>query len=81
MNKPDSAASFAYDLLVTAHPGLLSVDELIREFAGGEPDPLARLSVEEALKILDTQGLVHRLGRFAFATRSAVHAHRLEARA
>lgn len=81
MNKPDAAASFVYDLLIASHPGLLSVDELIREFDGGEPDPMARLSVEEALKILDTQGLVHRLGRFAFATRSAVDAHRLTVRA
>lgn len=58
------------DLLVVAHDGLWSVDEL-KQLIG---DPTA---VDDSLARLHGLGLVHRLDGFVCATRGAAHVHSL----
>jgi len=57
-------------LLLIDHPGLWSVGEVEREM-GDE------LRAQDGLARLAGAGLIHRLGEFVFATRTAVHATRL----
>ncbi len=77
MTQPDVGLRFVLDTLVDYHPALVGIDELDREFAGGQPDAHSRLIVEEALKELHVHRLVHRVGDFVFASRGAVVAHRI----
>jgi len=75
-NKPefdaDAADSAVLSALVGAYPALLSEDEVQRESRH------ATIDVEDALARLTAAGLIHRLNGFAFASRAAVHAGRLD---
>ena len=76
----DSASAFVLYVLVDEHPALLSVDELAREFARSSTDrQTARICIEDAVAELAGNGLVHRLGEFAFASRAAVRGRDLMA--
>ena len=55
-------------LLLIDHPGLWSVEEVVREM-GDE------LRAQDGLSRLAGAGLVHRFGSFVFATRTATQAH------
>lgn len=65
------------DFLVTHHPTLFSVEEVIREYTGRDDPEMAKMYVEEALISLVSYGLVHRSGDFAFASRAAVQGRAL----
>jgi hypothetical protein len=74
----DYAARFVLDFLVARHPTLLSIDELVREFAGSSDDhDGARVLVHDGLAELASWGLVNRVGDFVFASRSTVRCREL----
>jgi len=81
MQKPDpnsgDTRSFVLDFLVTRHPALFSVEELIREYTGRDDPELSQMYVEEALISLASYGLVHRIGDFVFASRAAAEGREL----
>ncbi len=75
--EPNDPQSYVLDFLVTNHPALFSVEEIIREYAGRDDPEMARIYVEEALISLVSYGLVHRVGEFAFASRAAAEGNAL----
>jgi hypothetical protein len=61
------------DFLIARHPGLYSIDELVRLFSSPDQDQdQERLELEEGIKTLVADGLAHRLDRFVFASHAAV---------
>jgi hypothetical protein len=59
-------------LLLDAHPGQRSIDEVAREMTD-QPDDFARRdAIDNAVRDLVGAGLLHRHGPFVFATRAAV---------
>jgi hypothetical protein len=58
------------EILVERHPGLVAIDELIREYAG----PSADRCRGELIAELRVSGLVHQFDDFVLASRAAVHA-------
>jgi hypothetical protein len=72
---PDAPARFVLDFLIARHPSLLTVDELVCEFAGsaGESQK-TRAYIDDGLAELMGSGLVHRLEDFVFASRAAMRA-------
>lgn len=72
------AAEAVLGMLFDDGPGLAVVDELVREYAGLTGDlKKASVAVQDGLSELLACGLVHRVDRFVFASRSAVGARRL----
>ena len=68
----DLADQAVLAIVLDAHPGQRSVEEVIRELAD-RPDEFAiRDAVGNAIRDLAGAGLVHRHGAFVFATRAAV---------
>ena len=67
------------DLLLEHHPGLLSVEEVIREVTAGADAFDARDRIEVAVRRLVETGLAHRLGSFVFASHAAVCSRAFEA--
>jgi hypothetical protein len=73
----DPAGTVLY-ILLSEHPSLLHVDELVRLYARGSVElERARVLVEDALSELLGSGLVHRLDRFVFASRAALRGQAL----
>jgi hypothetical protein len=67
-------------LLVDAHPGQYSEQELVRQMTAEEPEAFSpRDEVQNAIRDLVGAGLAHRHGSFVFATRAAVRADELKA--
>jgi DNA-binding response OmpR family regulator len=64
-------------LLLEHHPGLLSLDEVVRYVAPEPADFAERDAVEVAIRTLAQSGLVYRLERFVFASAAAAHMERL----
>jgi hypothetical protein len=76
----DIAQQAVLGLLVDAHPGQYSVEELVRRMTADEPDAFSpRDHVHNAIRDLVGAGLAHRHGSFVFATRAAVRADELKA--
>jgi len=65
------------ELLLDHHPGLLAVDEVIREMTSGAEAFAARDEIEVALRELVEAGLAHRLGAFVFASHAAAGFHQM----
>jgi hypothetical protein len=66
-------------LLVDAHPGQYSEQELVRALTAEDPDAFGpRDRVHNAIRDLVGAGLAHRHGSFVFATRAAVRADELK---
>jgi hypothetical protein len=65
-------------LLLLAHPGQRSIEEVIREESDPLDDAMARDRVENAIRDLVGAGLLHSNGQFVFATRAAVRADELK---
>ena len=63
--------------LVLAYPAQLSLGELRRALLGHPRRFRERDALKRAVRDLGHAGLVHRHGRFVFATRAAVRAHQL----
>lgn len=79
---PDQLAGVVLGMLIEAYPGLRSVDELTRLFAGASGDAAAAQScVRDGLNDLVAHGLVHQLEGFVFVSQSAVRAEALRASA
>jgi hypothetical protein len=74
---PDAVARFLLDFLVGNHPTLFSLDELVREYAGGPGDAPTTMAVAEGLAELAAAGLVNQVEGFFFASRAAIRAHQL----
>lgn len=80
----DSLGNFALGVqsdvlscLMQAYPALLSLEELIRDWAKDPHDRRERNAVEEAVRVLARAGIVHELrttsgGLFVFVTRPIV---------
>lgn len=72
------AAEAVLGMLFDDGPGLAAVDELVREYAGLTGDLVkAEVAVRDGLSELLASGLVHRVDRFVFVSRSAVGARAL----
>lgn len=74
---PDLIASVVLDLALAAYPAHLSIEELVREVVGGTGSFGERDDAMNAIRDLVSDGLVHRNGDFAFASRAAVRAAEL----
>jgi hypothetical protein len=81
-NTDDSWTTRAADLatettvlrqVLDVHPVLLTLAELIREIAGGEPAFAERDAIERAVRDLGGVGLLHGNGEFVVPTRAALH--------
>jgi hypothetical protein len=76
--EPAEVADTVFGMLRDPGPGLATVDELAREYAGLDGDPRqAEVVVRDALAELVARGLVHRLDRFVFVSRAGTGALRL----
>jgi hypothetical protein len=60
-------------VLLDAHPGQRSVEEVVREMTDRPDEFPARDAINNAIRDLVGAGLLHRHGSFVFATRAAVH--------
>jgi len=58
--------------LLDLHPTRLTVEELIRELAGGRSDFAVQDAVERAVRDLAATGLLHRGDEFVAPTRAAL---------
>ena len=67
------------NVLLDHHPGLLSVDEIVRAMTADDESFAARDRIEVALRELVEAGLAHRLGRFVFASHAAASFDRFQA--
>jgi hypothetical protein len=65
-------------VVLDAHPGQLSVDELVRELTTNPYNFGARDAINNAVRDLVGAGLLHRHDAFVFATRAAVRFRELE---
>jgi hypothetical protein len=69
---PDRDLIGLLELLLHEHPTLLSREEIIREL------DLSEVAFEDNVTLLKRVGLVHELGAFYWATRSAIAADELK---
>lgn len=75
---PDGVARFVLGCLVARHPTLLSIDELVREFAGSSRElHAARLLIDDGVTELLGSGLAHQVDDFVFASQAAMRASQL----
>ena len=70
--REDTLQGTVLGLLVLAHPGQFSVEELVREMTERPDEFSQRDAIDDALRDLAGAGLIHRHGLFVFATRAAV---------
>ena len=70
--REDMAQQAVLAILLEAHPGQRSVEEVIREMTDRPDDFPARDTVDNAIRDLVGAGLLHRHGAFVFATHAAV---------
>jgi hypothetical protein len=66
-------------VLLEAHPGQRSVEEVLRELTDLPDGFAARDALDIAVRDLVAAGLLHRHGPFVFATRAAVRFDELKA--
>jgi hypothetical protein len=65
-------------VLLEHHPGLLSLEELVRHIAPDPADFADRDNVVVAIRELVQRGLAHRIEEFVFASAAAVYFERLQ---
>ena len=70
--REDMAEQAVLSILLDAHPGQRSIEEIVREMTDRPDEFSARDAINNALRDLVGAGLVHRHGAFVFATRAAV---------
>jgi hypothetical protein len=68
----DLAQQAVLTILLDAHPAQRSTDEVVRELTDRPEEFAERDRIDNAIRDLVRAGLVHRQGRFVFATRAAV---------
>jgi len=66
------------ELLLDHHPGLLSIEEVIREMTSGAATFAERDRIDVALRELVEAGLANRAGVFVFASHAAACFRELE---
>ena len=71
-DREDMAQQAVLAILLEAHPGQRSVEEVIREMTDRPDDFAARDTIDNAIRDLVGAGLLHRHGPFVFATHAAV---------
>jgi hypothetical protein len=76
-DREDMAQQAVLAILLEAHPGQRSVEELIREMTDRPDEFSARDAINNAIRDLVGAGLLHRHGTFVFATRAAVRFEQL----
>jgi hypothetical protein len=74
----DRAEQSVLALLLEAHPGLLSIDEIVREMTDRPNEFPERDRVHNAVRDLAAAGLAHCHGPFVFASRVAVRSDELK---
>jgi hypothetical protein len=70
--REDIAQQAILAILLEAHPGQRSVEEVIREMTDRPDEFSARDAIDNAIRDLVGAGLLHRHGAFVFATHAAV---------
>jgi hypothetical protein len=78
-HEEDLAQQGVLTVLLDAHPAQRSIEEIVRELAEDPEAFGARDRIENAIRDLAGAGLLHRHGRFVFATRAAVRLDELRA--
>ena len=74
-DSPDAAAQALLGILLSRHPGLVHVDELVRELSQGpEHHRLSEPAIRDGAADLVGDGLAHRVDHFLIASRAAVRA-------
>lgn len=68
----ESVESAVLRQLLDLHPTRLTLDELMREVAGGRGGFAERDAVERAVRELTATGLLHRADEFVMPTRAAL---------
>ncbi|MEN3281460.1 MAG: hypothetical protein V7607_2600 [Solirubrobacteraceae bacterium] len=68
----DMTQQAVLSILLDAHPGLRSIEEVVCEMTDRPDELCARDEINNAIRDLVGAGLVHRHGAFLFATRAAV---------
>jgi hypothetical protein len=76
-SEDDQVQQAVLGLLLDAHPAQLSLEELVREMTDTPDDFARRDRIETAVRGLTGVGLIHRHGRFLFASRAAVRFNEL----
>jgi Fe2+ or Zn2+ uptake regulation protein len=66
------------ELLLDQHPGLFSIDEVVRKMTASADTFAERDAVEVALRELVEAGLAHRFGSFVFASSAAASFREVE---
>jgi len=78
LTETHEVAEALLDILVSQHPTLLAIDELVRMYAGFSREArVAEALVQDGLSELLGSGLVNRLGDYVFASRAAMRATEL----
>lgn len=70
-------ASMAFELALDHYPALLNIEEIVRELADDPVDFEGSEDIRDAIRDLVKEGLLHRVGHFVFASRTAVRAAEL----
>lgn len=74
----DEVARIVLGTVVDHHPGLVAVDELVRQLCHPTLlQPMPESFLRDGLADLTRSGLIHRLDSFVFASRTAVRASEL----
>lgn len=74
----DDVARVVLGTLLTYHPGLLAIEELVRDLDHVDPEQgIPEMFVREAVTDLTRCGLAHQLEGFVFASYSALRAREL----
>jgi hypothetical protein len=70
--REDMTEQAVLSILLDAHPGQCSLEEVVREMTDRPEEFPARDAINNAIRDLVGAGLLHRHGAFVFATRAAV---------
>jgi hypothetical protein len=73
----DRLASTVFEAVLDGHPALTSIEEVVREVARDPARFGDRDAVNNAIRDLVKEGLLHRTGDFVFVTRTAIRAREL----
>ena len=76
-HQEDLAQQAVLAVLLDAHPGQRSIEEVVRELVEDPAEFGERDRVENAIRDLVGAGLLHRHGPFVFATHAAVRLNEL----
>lgn len=73
----DRLASTVFEAVLDGHPALTSIEEVVREVTHNPACFGDRDAVNNAIRDLVKEGLLHQTGDFVFATRTAIRTREL----